>query len=110
MGKITKELKKSLVTTANLMINGDIDIIQGSRLICSILPSFNYELIDEGLFLYFIAVESETDVYPIGNDRKHYAAEYLAELDQKRNDYIKRQSCDVIKHCHILIQVLEGIK
>lgn len=108
MEGITKELKDRLVNIANLMINREVDIIKGCRLIRWTIAEHNYDLINADIFLPFMAVESETDIYPLGDERKHYSKKYLAELDKEVSDYVNMESENVIKLCREMIHVLQG--
>lgn len=106
--ELTDEIRKrGLIEIAKSMINHKIDLILGCRQICSIAVELDDEIYKSDIFGGFCAIESETDIYPLGDDRKYYNKKYLAELDQKLNAYIDRCSESIIEDSHKLIKFLE---
>jgi hypothetical protein len=41
-------------------------------------------------FSVLVGIESETDAFPLGEERKRWASEALAQLDEERDDYMRR--------------------
>ncbi len=74
--------QKRVVEAASAILRGQLGIIEGSRLLCSL--GFRVSLLDHDPdFLPFIAIDSETDHLPIGDVRHHWATDALANKDQE---------------------------
>jgi hypothetical protein len=75
--------RQKVVAIARELIAGRIDVIEAARQIDAFrgdrvgLDEFDPD------FLTFLAIESETDDLPVGENRSHWAPEILAEKDRE---------------------------
>ena len=96
--------KRKIIELCTLLINGDIDLIEGCRkltLLC--------EQIDEGeneIFFPIISVDSETDHFPVGAMREHCSKEYLEGVDKEVSAYIREIKPDIINSCREIVSFL----
>lgn len=94
--------KQELVDTAKAMIDGRMDLIVGIRAICSL--RFAVGAPDDEIFFPIRGIESETDVFPVGELRKSYNQEYLARVDIEMSDYLKEAESDILDACKEIIK------
>jgi len=95
--------RKRVVQLANRMLNEEIGLIEGVRL----LSTLRWEVTDDQFdpdFLFFIGIDSETDALPIGEERRHWADYALVEKDKeiKKNEDFYRM--EVFASCKVLIE------
>ena len=83
-----------LTHVAMAIINGEMDLIVGARRICGL----RYELgdPDDEVFLPIRGFESETDNFPVGEERERYGDEYLKRLDYEAARYVAEAKDSVI--------------
>ena len=62
------------------MLDGCIGIIDGSRQLSALLHHIDVDEFDDD-FVPFIGIDSETDSLPVGESRKHWAADALQKKD-----------------------------
>jgi hypothetical protein len=92
-----------IIATAGDLIAGNIDVITGSRFLA--IPTRQAKLADDPHALVILAVDSESDVYPLGAAREHWHPEALAEKDRKRERYAAQVHDDVIAACRGLVRI-----
>lgn len=69
-----------VVEVATAILRGELGVIEGSRLLCSL--QFCVSSLDhDSDFLPFVGIDSETDHLPVGDIRQHWAADALARKD-----------------------------
>lgn len=92
-----------LVAIANAMLGGEVNLIEGCRVICSL----RYESSDPDhqVFLPIRGIESESDHYPLGEYRKQYAPEYLQRIDAEMEKYLVEAQSDILAACREIVQV-----
>ena len=93
---------EALVRVATEMLSRDIDPIEGARQINSVRQSSRDP--ENAIFLPIQGFESETDDYPLGSVREHFAAEYLARLDREIAEYIDRSRAVLDEACRNIIR------
>lgn len=90
------------------MINNDTDLIEGCRKLTSLC-----EQVDEGeneIFFPIVAIESETDHFPIGSMRERCSKEYLERADKEMAEYLREERSDIISSCKEIISFFqEGV-
>ena len=77
-----------IVTTAQAVLDGKLEIIEGVRKLNQLRGA-----VDEygsTLFDVIAGVESETEMYPIGDLRRRYNAEYLKQLDSRLSEFLPK--------------------
>lgn len=69
-----------VASVAQGMLDGRISIIDGSRHLSALLHRIDVNEFDDD-FTTFVGIDSETDSLPIGESRKHWAADALQKKD-----------------------------
>jgi hypothetical protein len=72
--------RRQAVTIARDVLEGRSGVIEGSRLLASLSHRVGLGEFDAD-FLPFVGIDSETDHLPIGEVRRHWAADALATKD-----------------------------
>ncbi len=72
--------RQQVVTVARDILEGRSGVIEGSRLLASLSHCIGVGEFDAD-FLPFVGIDSETDHLPIGEVRRHWAADALATKD-----------------------------
>ena len=96
--------KNRVVKIANKLLNDDIGIIEGSRL----LSSLRHEVTDEREqldpdFLIFVVIDSDTDSLPVGKQREYWADYALVAKDKEVKQAEDFYREDVMQACKVLI-------
>jgi hypothetical protein len=97
-----KTLIPGIIDVCSRMISGKIDLIAGSR----DLQKY-YVRAPRGekeLFYPIIGFESETDTYPMGEDRKKYDQKTLDTLDKEYSEYTIKAKSSVLSACSKIIE------
>lgn len=101
--KIKTDNKRKIINIAEQMINGDLNLIKGSRIINRLRGSLDKA--DSSLFDVFNVVSSDTEAIPMDeNVRKNYGEEYLKQSDQEMKEYIEEMKSTIIAACKKLKQ------
>jgi hypothetical protein len=74
--------RKKVASIAQGMLDGRIGIIDGSRQLVGLLRRIDVDEFDDD-FMPFVGIASETDSLPIGESRKHWAADALQKKDSE---------------------------
>jgi hypothetical protein len=93
----TKGAEKQAVAAAEKILSDEIGIIEGCRIMVSLLRSLDRA--NEGLFLPFIAVESETDHLPIGEARRLWEPKTLEGKEEKAKVYLEEVRRTIFAAC-----------
>jgi hypothetical protein len=72
--------QQRVVETASAILRGELGVIQGARLLCSLQARVSSVHHDPD-FLPFIVIDTETDHLPVGDVRQHWAPDALARKD-----------------------------
>ena len=95
------QAEKDIVETCRSMMNGEIHLLEGCRIIQSLRIATDYP--ENKIFFLIRSVESETDHFPLGRAREHYADSALKRADEQMNDYIEKNREDIIKSCRNIL-------
>ena len=98
----TAAARNELVNVAAAMIAGTMNLIEGVRRITSL--RYAVENPDDEVFFPIIAVDSETDHFPIGTARAECAPEYLRRIDQEIEKYLADAKPAILSACQEIIQ------
>jgi hypothetical protein len=71
--------QRDLVKIAKAVLNSEVGIILGSRIIQSFRPELAADFDPD--FMAFVAVDSDTDHLPVDEERNNWSAEALARKD-----------------------------
>ena len=88
------------------MLSGKTDLIIGCRTICRLCRHGSDPY--GPLFIPIVGFESETDTYPVGEERDLCGKRYLKELDKKFAKYVEKCRPWVLETCERIIEALEG--
>ncbi|MEW6639818.1 MAG: DUF2489 domain-containing protein [Pseudomonadota bacterium] len=99
--------RQEIVSVSRSVLEGDINTIEGIRKICA-LRMFMDNPQDE-VFLAIRAIESETDHFPIGDQRANRAPEALKKLDQKVEEYLADARDDIYEACREIIRLYSDL-
>jgi hypothetical protein len=72
------EAREVILETAGGMLSGAVSPIEAARIIAK--HRFKACLENDADILLFVGIDSETEALPLGNERKHWQAQALAEL------------------------------
>ena len=95
-------LISEIVNLANEILEERIDIIEGCRRLSVLryrIDGYNDE------FPPFRGVASETDDFPIGEERNTWSSEALARMDSEREAYVIQIRKPVMQACKRLIEI-----
>ncbi|MBU0983826.1 MAG: DUF2489 domain-containing protein [candidate division Zixibacteria bacterium] len=101
--KRERDKRNELVAIANAMLSGETDLIEGVRDICSL--RFAVGDPQDDAFMFFIAADSETDHFPVGQQRKLCADEYLQRVDREMQRYLADAREDMMTACRNIVSV-----
>lgn len=75
-----RSVRLRVVETAQAMLDGQLSFLIGSRRLAALRHETG-GCTDDADFLVFVAIDSETDEFPLGSVREHWAADALARLE-----------------------------
>ncbi|RDX39104.1 hypothetical protein DZA51_00250 [Vibrio campbellii] len=93
--------QKEIVDICLLLLNEDIDFIDGCRQLVSLRNQLGLECDPD--FLPFVGVTSETLDYPELGIRDNFSADYLKRIDEEMSDYISLARPFITEACRTLI-------
>lgn len=96
--------RQEIVELANLMLFGDINLIEGTRRICAL--RFAIDDPENEVFLPLRAIESETDAFPLGAMRSNCSAEYLKRADSDLESYLVDARDDILQACREIVMAM----
>ena len=97
-----------ITAVATAMINGEMSLIEGCRIISSLRHTANSP--NDDIFNVFVGVDSETDGYPLGKVREGFNPEYLRRLDDDIEQYLEGERSSIIRSCQELIERFSKVK
>ena len=100
---ISSSPQQQVVTVASAILSGQLGVIEGSRLLCS-LRSRVSSLDHDPDFIAFVGLDSETDHLPIGAVRRHWAPAALANKDIQIQAAEQHWHDTAIAACHRLLR------
>ena len=102
-----KLASNEIVKTARALLDGDTGVVPAIRIIVPLLRNVRPEVGSSEEALALVAVESETDEFPLGEQRSLWAAAALAQQDEELEHYMREVRADVEKACRFLIETLQ---
>ncbi|WP_321965226.1 DUF2489 domain-containing protein [Paraburkholderia sp. J7] len=81
-GEYVRSVRQQVVSTAQAMLDGRLSFLIGSRQLASLRHETDITD-DDADFLIFVAIDSETDAFPLGSVREHWDQRALAKLEPK---------------------------
>jgi hypothetical protein len=98
--------RQEIVSVSRSILEGKINIIEGVRKLCA-LRTLMVNPEDE-VFLPIRAIDSETDHFPIGNQRANWAPESLKKFEQEIEEYLADARGGIFESCREIIHVYSG--
>lgn len=99
-----KDVQKKMIAIAQDVISGSTHPIIGIRSLNSLRTEL--ALFDDEVFYTVIALDSDSDTFPLGEFRGKCAPEYLARKDDEMNDFLNDYHSDIIETCQEIIAFL----
>ncbi|MEO7729689.1 MAG: hypothetical protein ABIY55_01865 [Kofleriaceae bacterium] len=94
--------RDQLASVAQSMLDGRIELQGGCREICRLRHELSGPDVYDKDILVLVGIDSELDDCPIGPARAHWAPAFLAEKDQQRDDYLRRERDRLFNACSVL--------
>lgn len=95
--------RAELVSVATAMTNGELNLIEGVRRIVALRHDVGNP--DDEIFMPIRAIESETDHFPIGAAREHWAPSHLKRVDAEIEQYLADVRSEIIEVCREIVRV-----
>jgi hypothetical protein len=95
--------RAAIVAVAQAMMAGQVNLIDGVRQITDLRHGL--EDPDASVFFPIRAIASETDHFPIGPVRAHYARESLERIDAEMQRYLADAKNDILAACADIVRV-----
>jgi hypothetical protein len=100
--------KQELVKAAKRILAGDLDPLEGCRLIVRIEQLLPKTYRDDPDLLTLVAIESETDHFAMGEARSYWTSSALEEQDRGRAAYVAKNGDVLRSACRNLIAKISG--
>ncbi len=97
-----EDAKIEIIGTCTAMIDGKLNLIKGCRKLALLRRDIGAT--EDEMFHPFIAVDSETDHFPLGEMRKQCSQSYLRKSDSEMDAYFEGASQEIIDACKKLIK------
>jgi hypothetical protein len=97
-----RSIHAAVVDAASALVSGHMGVVEAARRLSKLRFDADAEGDDD--FLFFLAIDSETDHFPVGKVRENWSASALAREDALREGYERDAREDAIKHAHNLIR------
>lgn len=94
--------RHELIALASSMLAGETNLIEGVRKICTL--RFAIEDPENEVFLAIRGIETETDVFPLGEMRTNCHTEYLKRMDSEMQSYLSEAQEDILQACREIIK------
>jgi hypothetical protein len=99
--------RAELVSVAEAMIVGKMDLIEGVRKITALRHEIGDG--DDQVFVPIRAIESETDHFPVGAIRTQYTSDYLKRLDEEMTLYLADAKQDILGACREIVRMYSKV-
>ncbi len=99
--------RQSALEVARGIVDGTTTVLEGCRSLVRLRA--DAEIPRSEAFCVIIGVESETDDYPVGNQRASYAPELLERLDAQVLPYLDEVRPAVVEACGEIIREIETL-
>lgn len=96
--------RAQIVSIAKEMLSGTMDLIAGSRKLCDLRHAIGES--ENPVFFSIVGFESETDDYPLGEERQQYDSNQLQQLDKDIQKYVEHAKPSVLAACRRILEML----
>ena len=100
----SQDARKQTRDIAEAMLSGKMDLISGARSLCSL--RYDIGATDNPVFFPIVGFESDTDDYPIGEQRQLYSQILLQEMDKEIQEYVEESRPSVLEACRDILEML----
>ena len=100
--------RQEIACVALGILNGSVDLLAGCRSLVRL--RIEADAPPSPAFDSIIGVESETDDFPLGDQRTAYSSELLARLDSEVSTYLDEVRPDVLQACHEIVHEIEQLQ
>ena len=97
---------RSLIDTLESFQNEQLGVTEASRKVVALRDSLGE--LSNPLFNTFVAVESETDTFPIGDVRQRWSAAALSRMDAEREATERHYRPYMLEECGALMSYAES--
>ncbi len=94
--------QNKVVSTARSILSGAVGIVEGARRLTKLGHALGVDRDPD--FTFFVGVDSETDHLPVGEVRRHWAADALQRTDEELRECEAFFRADALRVCQSLIQ------
>jgi hypothetical protein len=98
----SRTIQNQVVDVCKAILNDEMQILLGVRKLCRLHCELFKQIDDD--FVLFIAIDSETDELPIGDERQYWNEKVLIEKDREIAEYETRVKPEVFDACRTLIE------
>ena len=97
------DIRKQIVAVANVVLAGAKGVVEASREMRPMFLSLDEDVSGWDCVQTILAIESETDDEPVGEQRQLWAPALLEERDLNREEYVARVQGDAEEACRHLV-------
>ena len=94
-------LHASVVATAEAVMAGKLGVVEAAHRFMELAAEL--DALDDENFAYFIALDSQSDGFPVGAAREHWNRAALEREDLARRKYEESVQGEAVSHCQGLI-------
>lgn len=99
------ELIEKIISVANAMINGEINLVKGSREINILRVNTRYD--QDKVFDTFILIADDTDYIPVDDEvRKRWNSDALKKMDIEMDEYARDMESTILDACKEVIRLI----
>ena len=95
----------AVVGIAHGILNGNVGVVEGSRMLLTIQRAAGAE--GDADFLFFVGVNSQTDHLPVGDVRRHWSADALRLKDAELHEFEAQVRARALEVCRKLVERYE---
>ena len=96
-----RDLRRLIVETCRALISRQLGVVAAARQLVRLANELGVARDDD--FLFFVALDSETDHFPLGSPRQGWSAAALAREDAAREKYEASAIADATAHSRNLL-------
>jgi hypothetical protein len=96
-----QSLHASVVATAGAVIASKLSVVEASHRFMELAAEL--DALDDADFAYFIALDSQSDGFPVGAAREHWNRDALEREDLARHQFEGAVLSEAVSHCRGLI-------
>lgn len=99
-----EEVRDRIVDLARGILSGKVDFLEGVRQVASFSRRLSNSESGQAALDTFIAVDSETEDFPLGSARHLWAREALKLKDLEKDAYLSKVRVRVEQACQVIVK------